>query len=745
MAKIRDLTSSFEFGMIKQFLGYNSESDKTNTDYRNFVRGSVNVYKKRSGTIANRQGQKRYDPADTTLAKVDSEFVWNTSWGATLIVRVCNSKLQVYYGGTWISLLTGLTKTRYVFDTWWNNTEKKDRLLFVNGTSSLFHWSGGIVLLGSGNATSISLIGNSASLTSFSIANSNSASLTSSQNNLVGSSLQATLALLTQPTNGDTLTLTINGTAIGIQFVSVIGAVAGNVLIGANLAATRTNLLGLLNAPGTTNANQVALSGPNQTLVGYLTAAATNSLIKQDLTTSWAQNGFASATGGEKSVKINSNTYVYSGGENGTILYGVTGDPSAEATGSSVVQTVQTATNTPASGFSSDWIKVLNNRAFVGSYSSRNVFLSSNTDFTNYSIPGTIIPGSPNLIILDQFSKGMGIRNGNAHIGSGTDSWFMVSFSNITVGSVLNEVMTVTKLPMAPLIAPLGHEFIETVSNNLIYLSQDQQLRTFGDFKNLFVPAYPSLSINLYTELFEENFTGGHVRGIGEFVYITAPASGKVYLHQSRQTVNMNGNITTEKIWHSPFIWNLTRIEDVNGTVYGFSNANPQMYQLWDTNQWHDDSPSLENLPYTSILAMAYYNSRRQGLIGFDKVFTEGYIGPGTPLNLIINYDYQGSTNILQQIINSVAKPAKFYIASNAPSIGDDSIGDDPIGDGLNLFNDHQDSIPKFRCINTPTVINVFEYQLNVISEALDSQWELLAIGTDAQISDQQATFIINK
>jgi hypothetical protein len=79
------------------------------------------------------------------------------------------------------------------------------------------------------------------------------------------------LALPTNPTSGQTLTLTINGTAITITFVSAIGTTAGNVLIGASAAATVANLIALLNQPQTTTATGVALSAANQALVSYLT------------------------------------------------------------------------------------------------------------------------------------------------------------------------------------------------------------------------------------------------------------------------------------------------------------------------------------------------------------------------------------------------------------------------------------------------------------------------------------------
>lgn len=64
----------------------------------------------------------------------------------------------------------------------------------------------------------------------------------------------------------------------GITFTAVaaIGTTPGNFLIGANLAASLTNLAGLINAPSTTNATQVALSTADAgVLAGNWTAVAT--------------------------------------------------------------------------------------------------------------------------------------------------------------------------------------------------------------------------------------------------------------------------------------------------------------------------------------------------------------------------------------------------------------------------------------------------------------------------------------
>lgn len=88
--------------------------------------------------------------------------------------------------------------------------------------------------------------------------------LTAAYPNTVGQ-----LFFQTNPSNGDTLTITINSTPIAIQFVSVIGVTAGNVLIGASNLATLANLINLIIAPSTTNTTQVAVSAGAQTLLGY--------------------------------------------------------------------------------------------------------------------------------------------------------------------------------------------------------------------------------------------------------------------------------------------------------------------------------------------------------------------------------------------------------------------------------------------------------------------------------------------
>lgn len=608
-------SKNYDFeNIISDWGGYVSSVDRTKIAPNLMVRGSQNIYKKLSGNLAVRPGQKRVGAANSTASACSSEFVWETSRGDTYTMVVSDSKLWAVIGEVWYELLASLTRTRYVFDQWWSATLAQDILIFVNGSDDMFSWNGGFALIASTTATTIVL-----------------------DRTVVASGL---------PSSG--------------------------------------------------------------------------------------------------SVVVNGTTYTYSGSSAST-LTGVSGNPTGEANGSGVLEAVVTSSNKPASGFAADYLKVINNQVYVGSYTSRRTYISANDDFTDYTVPTPRVAGSPELVTLDGNGKGIGIRQGNAHLGYGTNGWAVVSFRDITVGTDLVNVTTVTPKPVAVLQAPYAHEFIDSVGDNLVYLSQDQQVRIFGDFNNLFVAGFPSISQEIASELSQESFIGGGLRCIGEFVYLTAPVSGKTYLRQERTMVDTNGNVVAERLWHAPFTWNATFIDQIDGVVVAFSNANPQIYEVWDTGQWHDDSPADEPLPYSCVLALGYRGgSRRQGLWSFDKAFTEGYITEGTPLSLLINYNYQGATAAINVIVNSEAQPGHIFQPTLA-SIGDSSLGDESLGDQI-TESINPDTLPKFKVINSLSILNCFEWQPVYSSDQADAQWELLACGVNAQVETKQdASFIINK
>jgi len=609
---------NYRFNLVDKFLGYSSAIDKTNCDPRLLVKGSKNIYKKVSGTLAVRPGLKRRGAASSTLEGVKSSFEWETSKATIHALRVANSKLEVesdiVTSGTyvWYTLLSSLTTTLWVFDTMWDNTLKKDFLVFVGGNTSLYRWEGGMAKISS------------------------------------------------------------------------------------------------------TTANTIVL----------------------DRTVS--AGGYSTTSG---SVVVNGTTYTYSGSSAST-LTGVSGNPSGEANASVVISTIITNATTPASDFTNDFLKVIGNQVYVGSYTSRFIYISSDSSYINNTVPALRAPGDPELLTLDSLGKGIGVRQGKAIIFGGDNDLSVVSFNQVTVGSTLTEQTVVDKKEMAALEAPLNHNFITNIGDDLIWVSQKQQLKVFGDFRNFIEPVFPTLSVPVEQEWYDENFTGGHLRAVGDLVYATAPNNGRVWLYRQRVTVNDQGDVVTDRYFETPFIWNISRIAVIDGVEYGHSNANPQIYQMW-TDQYHDDSPSDEDLAYDCVATFAYQNSgKRTDLINFNKTYYELYLSQGSEVKCAVILDYQGSSGVLESVINSVTSPGSFFTGDVGVSLGDSSLGDSSLGEGISEDEASQETLVKCRVIVGVSPVDVFEYQLRVFSDSANARFEIIALGSNAQISTRYPTHI---
>lgn len=624
------MISDFNFKIIRRFLGYNSGRDETNLDPRFAIRGSQNVYKKQSGTMAIRPGLKRRGTADATISEVKSSFEWEASTGSTKPFRVHGSVLQVesdiITAGiyVWYDLLTGLTNTRFVFDTVWDNTTKRDFFVFVKGDANIHKWSGGI------------------------------------------------------------------GT--------IVGTTATTIVLNANAAT-----------------------------LGFDTSG---------------------------SVIINGTTYVYTGVTT-TTLTGVTADPTGEADSSVVLASPVTTADKPEANYVCDFIKTINNQLHVGSYASRVVHISSDSDYLDYTVPSPRTPGDPELLIFDNLIRGLGVTQGILAVSAGFRDWYSVRFQQITVSTTLTEQTIVDKFDTSELDAALAHEYITNVGDSLVYLSRKKEIRILGNFKNISRPSFATLSLQIKDELFNLTFSptqgdtsNGELKSVGEKLYLTSVTDGKTFIHETRETLSESGEITAERFWYPPQIWGISRVAVIDGVEYGHAIANPQIYQLWDTDQWSDDSPSDEDMPYNAILRMAYRNVGKRGsLMNFDMAYYEGYMTEGTVLKSKVFIDYQGSESIQETTINDPINKIKasFFTGFSTIGLGDSSLGDNPLGEGLTDVELSQKSLPKFREITDVTGVDSFEYSLEVFSDEVDSRWEILALGTNASASENQPTFIRNQ
>lgn len=719
----KSLIDNFNFGLFGQgtqnpFRGYISSIDPTIVGAGTLIGGSQNTYKKLSGNISVRAGLKRLGAADAVIAGVTSSYEWYTSLGAVLPLRVTEeNKLQVMSyivdGSTpvWYDLMTALDSTRFVFDAWWDDSLKKDTLLLVKFDNNMYSWQGGIAKLVSANT-----------------------------NDMTGK--VATMGLNATGTGyavNDVLTITGgggSGATATVTSVSGTGAVTGIAL------ATRGSGYAAVSGAATTSA-----TGTGATI--NITIATGEIVLDRDA----IQAGFAPSG----SVLVNGTTYTYAS-VSGNSLLGISGNPAVEPADSVVLSAVVTTANTPtgaSDNFTNGFIKVINNQVHVGSYDSRIVYVSSQSDFTNYTVPTTRAPGDPDLLTLDSAARGITVQkgstdqSGNAVISGGLGDWYTVVRTPITVGTTLTEQVNVIRSQSADLATALAHEFIELVGDTILFVDQNNQLRQFGIIRNITTPVYPTLSLDVYTELQNRNLTGGHLRAVAQegdiTLHITCPNDGIDYLYQIRQNIDRLGNLIAERLWHPPQVRGISRIAVISGVTYGHSNANPQIYQIWNTGQYSDDSPSGEQLPYECHATFAYLNMGRPDYLNFDKLYFEGYATPGSAFSYSVFYEYQGAKNTLTKPINQPTKPIKsaaFFTGANQdPSPGQVPLGQIPVGDGI--FTTNADNPAKFRAIRRNQAIDTFEFAIDVWSNAKDAQWEILCLGANMQKITRRPTAIM--
>lgn len=156
-------------------LGYRNREDKTALPPGVLVEGSQNVLTNTARRIAVRKGYELDGQSSAVIAPISSSFDWNMRRGdrnlrAGFKTGAVDGKLQYRYVATaagqswngniftlgqvfWIDLKTALTSVGFNFATFWDfSSELKDFLLFVDGSSNIYEWSGGITTFASAAA-----------------------------------------------------------------------------------------------------------------------------------------------------------------------------------------------------------------------------------------------------------------------------------------------------------------------------------------------------------------------------------------------------------------------------------------------------------------------------------------------------------------------------------------------------------------------------------------------------------------
>lgn len=151
----------------KQFLTYNTKDDPSNSDPRFLTYPSKNVLISNIEKVVSRPGFVLQSPVANGGSSIPSSTEWGNSTGDDFALEAHNAIdgntttgiLKVLINGAWETLMDSLISIALIFDPYWDDTEKIDRLAWCDGTTNIYDWSGATANLGSITAATITLQG----------------------------------------------------------------------------------------------------------------------------------------------------------------------------------------------------------------------------------------------------------------------------------------------------------------------------------------------------------------------------------------------------------------------------------------------------------------------------------------------------------------------------------------------------------------------------------------------------------
>lgn len=592
---------SDKYDLVKEFKGYVTKPDPTNTDERYLTAGSFDVIVNDTEKITGRNGYEVFGTASTSRNPIKSEFVWNTSSGTEIMLRGLNNTLEFYHSGSWYSLGTYSTSEfgfpRSSRSGWYDATAGQDYLPFVAKDSNIYAWSGCIAEI--------------ASVTSNSI--------------------------------------TKTGTA--------------------TWAEARVNLTG------------------------------------------------------NKVVIINGTEYTYTGGETTTTLTGVTPNPSGEAIGSIAYQQVGTSTNKPGSGLTNDIIEILNNQVYVGDYSSREVYVSTNTSMTDYSTISTPRePGEAALFTLDNAPNGFVVQEDSMYMSAGKSDWYQTSIELQSTSAGFIENITVKKLKNAPQQAAQSKDLIANIKNSVVFISHEPTLEELGRVENVNTPQSKPLSDPIKPDFDNYDFTGGDIVYWKNQIFIAVPAHTLVLIYD----IN-NG------WWQPPQQIAIAKFSVFENRLIGHSSLLSESYELFKEGVYADNGNVIN---MQAVFAYRSFGDRALQK-GFDEYYSEGYLSSSTDLKLTLQYDFQGGTSEKEYTIKGSDRTITVGNAISG-SLGSLPLGAGPLGSTLDTDAD----LKKFRVIHGMPQIDFHEMRAIYSTTDDSARFEILAHGPQVRYAQNQNNHI---
>lgn len=461
-------------------------------------------------------------------------------------------------------------------------------------------------------------------------------------------------------------------------------------------------------------------------------ASTTATTITKSGTDSWLDAGFYSA--GNKSIVINGTTYTYTSGESTTTLTGLSGDPTGEANGSIVHQSVVTTANSAMTGITSTFtnglIQVMNNQIFLSSLKSSVMWVSKVNSYTDYSSSTPRQTGEGGSLILDQNLVAFNVQGDQTAptmYVSTQDIWYKITFTSFTsVVGPSGETLGAVPIKTGKRQGAQSQACVSNMKNNTITISNEPTIDLIGVMENYLTQIQTqNISDPIKLDVDAYNFTDASIFYYRYNIYVAVPKEGLVLVY----------NLNT-KSWESPQTLPISRFYIVNGELYGHSYNTFESYKLF-TGYADRVYPGFTGFPIAAVWKFSYQNyGMRNVYKKATKMYVEGYINTNTELTASITYELDGCATT-KTFTMSGSNGQFVCLPTTQGSLGKESLGKSKLGGAGST------SItglpPKFRWVPTFTNTDFFECSIEFSVLGTNNRAEILAFGLASSESSQIA------
>lgn len=758
-----------DFKIISKFPGYENKPEITNVSPAFLVKGSKNVIIDYANRIVGRLGYTLLGSANNGGSKIVSSYEWATSTAKEFALRSYAGRLEFYWNNTWNLLKSGYATSEFSFAKIWDNLEKIDILIYVMGDSNQYKWSGGVSKVASSTSTTltkqgvltgkttIAFVAGTPGTVAPTITDSANGFLTAgfaagdtlyvtgsaanSRNFTIGSVTAGVITLimsdtLTSEAAGPSITIH-NGEPTWASSRFLMNGTRKIIYNGVEYAYTggesTDTLTGLSSFPSVTAGEAVWQAA----IVTANTAGIGTTLKTNKPTITIASPAVITSTG--HGLAVNDTVFFQqdiignpatvsqlpTGISPGTIYYVISAGLTADAfeisatQGGAAINTSGSQSGTfslyksSPTSFNADLVGVQLNQLILASTKSREIYISSNSDYTNFILTSPRAPGDPAKVTMDDYATciipmdNIGQTTSSVIFGGGKNEFFQLSYQLAQDNS--SELVRMIKFKTANGSGLISKGAITSIKNSTAYISREPSLDTIANIQNTDKRDVP-LSDIIKNDFDFYNFTGAHLKYWKRAIYIALPAEGLILIYDLMRN-----------IWQPPQTIPVSRLSVIGDWLYGHSSVTNETYKLFDGNN--------DNGNYINQVARFAYNNggRRDLLKTMTQQWTDGYIFPGGILNVSLSFGFNGISGVNNFTINGSDPSITNYRTGS-------SMGTEPMGslDGLPV-NETIDlpGMVRFWQINSMPLKDFTEMFVEYSMNTINCRFALVAYGNN--------------